>query len=94
MKLNPEFITHLTNDEAILVPLGGAQFHGIVRGNATLGAILERLKQDTTEAPRVRRARRNGRRGRAPRRGTAARHRCDRWVNRSPTNPILTATGG
>ncbi len=49
MKLNPEFITHLTNDEAILVPLGGAQFHGIVRGNATLGAILERLKQDTTE---------------------------------------------
>ena len=50
MKLNPEFITHLTNDEAILVPLGGAQFHGIVRGNTTLGAILERLKQDTTEA--------------------------------------------
>ena len=43
MKLKPEFITHFANDEALLVPLGGTAFHGIVRGNATLGAILERL---------------------------------------------------
>lgn len=49
MKLNPEFITHLTDEEALLVPLGGNAFHGIVRGNPTLGAILERLKQETTE---------------------------------------------
>ena len=49
MKLKPEFITHFANDEALLVPLGGTAFHGIVRGNATLGAILERLKQETTE---------------------------------------------
>lgn len=49
MKLRPEFITHLTKDEAILVPLGNADFHGIVRGNATLGSILELLKQETTE---------------------------------------------
>ena len=26
MKLRPEFITHLTKDEAILVPLGNADF--------------------------------------------------------------------
>ncbi len=34
----------------MLVPLGGAAFSGIVRGNQTLGAVLELLKTETSEA--------------------------------------------
>lgn len=49
MKLKSEFITHTIGDEAMLVSLGSSAFHGMVRGNATLGAVLELLKQDTTE---------------------------------------------
>ena len=47
MKLKKEFITHDTGDESLLVPIGGAAFSGLV--NKTLGAILELLKEDTTE---------------------------------------------
>ena len=36
--------------ESILVPTGAAEFSGVVRGNKTLGAVLELLKTDTTEA--------------------------------------------
>ena len=50
MKLSQEFLLHNTNDETILVPAGSADFSGIVRGNKTLGAVLELLKKDTTEA--------------------------------------------
>lgn len=49
MRLNKDFITHDTGTESLLVPLGGAAFSGMVRGNKTLGAILELLKEDTTE---------------------------------------------
>ena len=49
MKLKKEFITHDTGDESLLVPIGGAAFSGLVKGNKTLGAILELLKEDTTE---------------------------------------------
>ena len=49
MKLKKDFLLHNTNGESILVPTGGADFSGIVRGNATLGAVLELLKEDTTE---------------------------------------------
>jgi hypothetical protein len=49
MKLKSEFITHTVNDETLLVPLGNASFHGIVRGNPTLGAIVALLQKDTTE---------------------------------------------
>ena len=49
MKLSKDFILHNTNDESILVPTGKADFSGVVRGNKTLGAILELLKEDTTE---------------------------------------------
>ena len=49
MKLKPEFIIHQSNGEALLVPLSTASFHGIVRGNETLGAILDLLKTDRTE---------------------------------------------
>ena len=50
MKLNPYFLLHNTGGEAILVPTGNAGFSGVVRGNKTLGAVLELLKTDTTQA--------------------------------------------
>ena len=50
MKLKPDFITHTANGEAILVPVGGSEFSGIVRGNATFGAILDCLKRECSEA--------------------------------------------
>ena len=49
MKLNPNFIVHSTEEEVLLVPTGKAGFSGIVRGNQTLGFILEQLKSETTE---------------------------------------------
>lgn len=53
MKLNKEFLLHNTGSESILVPTGAAGFSGVVRGNRTLGAVLELLKTDTTEAELV-----------------------------------------
>ena len=50
MKLKDEFITHNARDEALLVPVGGSRFAGLVKGNRTLGAILDLLKQDTDES--------------------------------------------
>ena len=50
MKLKKEFITHETGTESLLVPTGKAGFSGLVKGNKTLGAILNLLRQDTTEA--------------------------------------------
>ncbi len=50
MKLSKDFLLHNANGESILVPVGGASFSGVVRGNKTLGAVLEQLKNDTTEA--------------------------------------------
>ena len=49
MKLKKEFVKHDTGDESLLVPVGGAAFSGLVKGNKTLGAILELLGKDTTE---------------------------------------------
>ena len=49
MKLKNDFIVHETDQETLLVPTGAAEFSGIVKGNKTLGAILELLKTDTTE---------------------------------------------
>ena len=49
MKLNEKFITHCSGDESFLVPAGNAGFSGIVRGNKTLGAILELLKTEINE---------------------------------------------
>ena len=49
MKLNREFLLHNTGGESLLVPTGKAEFSGVVRGNKTLGAILELLKDDTSE---------------------------------------------
>ena len=50
MKLNKDFLFHDTGTESLLVPTGAAEFSGVVRGNKTLGAVLELLKTDTTEA--------------------------------------------
>ena len=49
MKLKKEFITHNTDSESLLVPTGAAGFSGLVKGNKTLGVILDLLKNDTTE---------------------------------------------
>ena len=49
MKLNKNFIVHKTESETVLVPVGGAAFAGIVKGNATLGDILSLLKDDISE---------------------------------------------
>ena len=49
MKLNKDFILHIADGETILVPTGNAKFSGVVRGNKTLGAVLELLRDETTE---------------------------------------------
>lgn len=49
MKLNYHFLTHELNGETLIVPTAGADFHGLIQGNKTLGAIADCLKQDTTE---------------------------------------------
>ena len=49
MKLKKEFITHEAGKETLLVPAGGAGWAGLVKGNKTLGVILELLKEETTE---------------------------------------------
>ena len=49
MKLNKNFVTHDAGKESMLVPMGGADFSGLVKGNSMLGELLELLKTDTTE---------------------------------------------
>ena len=50
MKLKSDFITYSANREALLVSTGKAEFSGLVKGNRTLGAILDLLKEETDEA--------------------------------------------
>ena len=49
MKLNSDFLVHVNGNETMLVPTGKAGFSGIVRGNETLGSLLELLKTERTE---------------------------------------------
>lgn len=49
MKLNKNFVVHKSGKETLLVPLGGAKFSGIVKGNNTTGKVLEMLNENTTE---------------------------------------------
>jgi hypothetical protein len=49
MKLKAEFLSHNSAGESYLVPTADAAFSGMVKGNKTLGAIIEYLKEDTTE---------------------------------------------
>ena len=48
MKLNDNYIVHRSGNETVLVPLGGTGFTGIVKGNATLGDILDLLGKEIT----------------------------------------------
>ena len=49
MKRNKNFLVHKTGGETVVVPTGNADFSGIVKGNKTLGAILDLMKNDTDE---------------------------------------------
>ena len=49
MKLKKEFLIHKTESETVLGPTADAGFSGVVRGNKTLGAILELLSDEVTE---------------------------------------------
>jgi len=49
MNLRSEFLIHQNDNETLLVPAGGAEFSGIVKGNNTFGEILSLLKDDTSE---------------------------------------------
>ena len=49
MRLKDEFLTHTSGGEAYLVPSGNLEFRGLVKGNETLGEVIELLKTDTTE---------------------------------------------
>ena len=53
MKLKEGFITYETGTEAMLVPAGSTGFSGLVKGNKTLGIILDLLKEETTEAAMI-----------------------------------------
>ena len=50
MRLRDEFLTHTSGGEAYLVPSGNVEFRGLVRGNESLGEVIELLKTGTTEA--------------------------------------------
>lgn len=50
MKLRNNFVTHSTGSETVLIPTADASFSGVVKGNKTVGIILDLLKEDTTEA--------------------------------------------
>ncbi len=51
MKLSPNFLIHAQEEdgEYLLIPVADAKFSGVVRGNKTLGTILELLKEETTK---------------------------------------------
>ncbi len=49
MKLNENFVKHTMDGETVLVPMGGAGFHGLVQGNDSVGVILDCLQNDVTE---------------------------------------------
>ena len=50
MKLNKNFVSHNSGGVTVLIPVGSsADFSGVVKGNKTLGAILDCLKEETTE---------------------------------------------
>ena len=48
MKLNSNFVTYDNGKENLMVSMDSKLFSGLVRGNSTVGVILEALKEDTT----------------------------------------------
>lgn len=49
MKLKDTFVQHNMDGQTVIVPTAGADFHGLVQGNKTLGAIADCLKHNVTE---------------------------------------------
>lgn len=49
MKLKEGFITHVSNDEHIMVSAGTTAFNGVVRSNKSAGDIIELLKSETNK---------------------------------------------
>lgn len=54
MKLRPEFITHMTGDQQVMVSVGGNGFHGVVYSNKTAAEIIDLLKQEVTREQLIR----------------------------------------
>ena len=54
MRLSNNYVYHMSVGEAALILTGDTEFSGLVRGNKTLGAILELLQSDTTEEEMIR----------------------------------------
>lgn len=54
MRLNNEFLLYNTKNNGYLVPVGSSEFSGLVKGNRTVGVILDYLQVDTTEDEIVR----------------------------------------
>ncbi len=54
MRLRKDFIIHESDGEFLLVGTGTAPFSGVVKGNKTLGAILNMLREETSEEEIVR----------------------------------------
>ncbi len=46
MKIKRKFVVHRNGGESYLVPLGGTDFSGIVKGNELLGDILFLLQKE------------------------------------------------
>ena len=49
MRLNPDFIVHSVDGNTLLVPTASAEFHGLIRGNKSVGVILGCLEKGATE---------------------------------------------
>ncbi|MBO5076307.1 MAG: PqqD family protein [Clostridia bacterium] len=49
MKLNPNFITHMSGGQYYVVSTDSTAFKGIIRGNGTTGDIIDLLKNEVTE---------------------------------------------
>lgn len=48
MKLNPNYLTHVTRGEHYIIPTSQANFAGIVKNNETAAFIVECLKSETS----------------------------------------------
>ena len=53
MKLNEKFVRYDMNGKAMVIPLGDADFHGVVQGNKSVGVIVDCLIQGATEQEMV-----------------------------------------
>ena len=49
MKLNPSFLRYNMNGQSMLIPVDGAEFHGLIQGNKSVDVIFECLEHGATE---------------------------------------------